>query len=919
MDKKENIRFLKYLTHKNDRGDYVPSPTYLFQPYPEKGKGTSLYAPVWGSLATRQSTLEKAQDEYSAIGVTVNIIPEGMARKDENVTGYRAVWHDDDGKGFKGEVALEPTLIVETSPDRFHRYWFIDRSKGDITAEQWTGIMDVMHQVYGSDKGHPCQAMRLPGSYHQKLRPEGSQGEGDRWTVKIVQETGYLYSAAELIEAFGTMAEWVDLFEQPGADKVKIPVDWKQDRDRIVRALKYVPAEDRLDWFKIGGAIYDACGGAIEGFRIWDDWCQTSEKHDPTTQLEYWNKEFPKRENTANRAGLGTIFRDAIEAGANPDEVYLLQSEDDWTPPSGFVDLTSTAVTLVDPFAKDTINALRVVFDSRKHYPSDVQLLGLENIATSFVHMAVGVAGPSFFLSSLPCGVGKTTTVIESTKQLMKRPDLSGAGVIYFLARVEEIKNLVREMNLSPEMYAVLVSKGKAEILTNAGVSLGNQNIDEARILFTTQQQLEVRTKGGDKFEEIDRFFYRGKPRKVRVWDETITPSMALTLARSKLGVISTRLSDNKHHGLAEEILQWQTTLKGAKTGDVVSVPEVSSVVLDLQEFREMFGEEDRTNAEALWRLSGRQARVRTENNPGEAWSVITLDYHDNLPKDLAPMLILDASGSLRQTYRFWAEYRQSLGERLVFLVSPEKTYRNLIIHRWDVAAGKTASRDHKQARDIAEAVAREVRTLPAGEKVLFVHFKRQRIKGGWGPDMEQLIRDEFVFDTKTVDRLNFLTWGNHAATNDYADVKNVFLIGVLQYNEAAYEADGRGAKKMGVTDDFLDTDLNSIRMGEIGHNILQAANRGSMRKSVGDDCPEGCRLYIIGSENKGTGFPRHDLRKVFPGAEIVDWNPIPKKLSRKAQAIIEQVKYALQHFEWIDAKAISDDLGMDKGNFSRC
>ena len=46
---------------------------------------------------------------------------------------------------------------------------------------------------------------------------------------------------------------------------------------------------------------------------------------------------------------------------------------------------------------------------------------------------------------------------------------------------------------------------------------------------------LESRAKKTKAFSEMSDFFYNGKPRQVRVWDEAILPSRTLTLSKRKI------------------------------------------------------------------------------------------------------------------------------------------------------------------------------------------------------------------------------------------------------------------------------------------------------------------------------------------------------------------------------------------------
>jgi hypothetical protein len=75
-----------------------------------------------------------------------------------------------------------------------------------------------------------------------------------------------------------------------------------------------------------------------------------------------------------------------------------------------------------------------------------------------------------------------------------------------------------------------------------------------------------------------------------------------------------------------------------------------------------------------LW-MSGHDVRLYKDDFSG----VTTITYRESLPREFAPLLVLDASGSLRLTYELWEKGRGNL----VALFSPGKTYTNLTIHHW--------------------------------------------------------------------------------------------------------------------------------------------------------------------------------------------------------------------------------------------
>ena len=129
--------------------------------------------------------------------VTINDT-EGNGRKASAVTRVRAVWQEDDD-GFEGEFPLEPSLVVETSPGHFHRYWLVS---GDWPADEqgrkdFAGVMACMVAAYGSDKGAKdiSRVLRVPGFLHRKNPAEPHM-------VRIVGGNRRRYTRAQIMEAF---------------------------------------------------------------------------------------------------------------------------------------------------------------------------------------------------------------------------------------------------------------------------------------------------------------------------------------------------------------------------------------------------------------------------------------------------------------------------------------------------------------------------------------------------------------------------------------------------------------------------------------------------------------------------------------------------------------------------------------------
>jgi DNA primase RepB-like protein len=94
---------------------------------------------------------------------------DGKGRKAGNVVGVRALFIDLDGTPLPAAWPLEPHVIIESSPGRWHAYWAVK----DCPFEQFTPHQKALVAKYGSDPA-ACdlpRVMRLPGFLHRKEEP----------------------------------------------------------------------------------------------------------------------------------------------------------------------------------------------------------------------------------------------------------------------------------------------------------------------------------------------------------------------------------------------------------------------------------------------------------------------------------------------------------------------------------------------------------------------------------------------------------------------------------------------------------------------------------------------------------------------------------------------------------------------------
>jgi len=167
---------------------------------------TDKYGKIWhktGEIGEVGPWLDKHNKDYWGCFFAVNNLDQKLdpkrKRTEEMLVGIRAVWVEDDEKRDepRGDWPLQPNVIVNSSPGKFHYYWITSLKAMDRTKEHWHGVMQTLVNDYGCDNNAKdlVRVMRLPGFYHMK-NPDSPH----LVTYKIFKQEPYDWS--EIVEAF---------------------------------------------------------------------------------------------------------------------------------------------------------------------------------------------------------------------------------------------------------------------------------------------------------------------------------------------------------------------------------------------------------------------------------------------------------------------------------------------------------------------------------------------------------------------------------------------------------------------------------------------------------------------------------------------------------------------------------------------
>lgn len=633
--------------------------------------------------------------------------------------------------------------------------------------------------------------------------------------------------------------------------------------ERVQKALEHIsPDIGWEEWSQYGMAIceaFEAPGDSEKAYRIFDRWSQPGATYSRKQLRSYW-RGWKRRDQQATPVKtLRSLYKRARENGWDGRPYHVKHALTRETKPqASTVPSEPNEVRIaewlgVEPawfdMSAPVEQELRKRFEGYNHTPSEEQWQGILEIPKAIEAMARGKWTEDFAITSLSPGLGKTQSVTNTIFYIyFHRKDLLESGIIWFIEQIEAI-DIVRN-----ELIRSGVPENAIGIL-HSHVSRDEKASNSHKpILLTTQQGLLQRASNGeDDFLNIFEYYYNKFPRKTRIWDEEINIVRTITVPKTDFNLLlSHNIGNNRLKDWFKEV---ETLVFGLEQRvPIIKLPE--PVGLSENEFTKFFTDNQKSKVDSesirniatnIYRLCGKNARW-VDNQ--------AINWEEQLPSNLAPMLVLDASGRVRKTYSLWQKHRGNI----LRLYSPPKDYKNLSISHTNVAAGQDKLRDKGKQREIAVLVDETIRKeakYKGNDKILIFTMKEFN-------ESFEVIFDELGLTSDF--NVTLETWGRHRSTNQYADYEHVILIGLLSPPKARQQALARGSANVDVDQDFEDTKVESVRRTEIQSAVWQAANRSRVRKSEGNGCPTST-LWVIGNSRE---INSTELEALFPGTGAV-------------------------------------------------
>lgn len=165
--------------------------------------------------------LQQLNNAGAGVYVTINETALKGRRTADNIRRVRTIFQEDD-HAYTGQFPIEPSVVVESSPGHFHRYWLIagEWAADEAGRRDFRGVIERMIANYGSDPGAKdiSRVLRLPGFLNRK------RAEPFRVRIAKVHPQVRRYTRDEILRAFPPIVEAprISLRKSPSAPKLSL-------------------------------------------------------------------------------------------------------------------------------------------------------------------------------------------------------------------------------------------------------------------------------------------------------------------------------------------------------------------------------------------------------------------------------------------------------------------------------------------------------------------------------------------------------------------------------------------------------------------------------------------------------------------------------------------------------------------------
>ncbi|MGR6327991.1 hypothetical protein ACU5AX_02895 [Sphingomonas sp. XXL09] len=477
-----------------------------------------------------------------------------------------------------------------------------------------------------------------------------------------------------------------------------------------------------------------------------------------------------------------------------------------------------------------------------------------------------GKIAPKFYVYPIDTGLGKST-LIKSFLAGWKAAGFEPEGsVLIALNTKAEIVEFATDCGLDVTDYAALTTDEEVNI-----IGAGHHRAASVPVLFTTQAMIRQRL-AQKKFAQAEEFFFKGRPRSLRIWDEQALRAEPVHLPLDTIGKLYEPVRPYFPEWV-EELEAFVAEVKGAAPNTIIRVPNSFGSGLQFK------GAEGGVPSLSSWATEsfkalraamGRKVRICA----GKLYGITLVGSGPALPDDLAPLFILDASARIGDSYALW-------GDKSPVQVMPALTrdYSNLTVRLWKTACGNTVLEQPEKRDHLFRGIAK---ALDLNAEPTLVIGKKARSTFDIHKGLQASVANP--------DDVSFLHWGRHYGTNEYRQVKRMVVIGAHQARDTMNLAIYAAASGIDV-DQLAGDEGVELSRPRMKQNLLQAFSRGHLREGTNGQCGE-CVVYFVAPPSVS---PEQLVRETFPGCQIEEWHPFDPVLVGQAKAVFDVLK------AWVD------------------
>ena len=268
---------------------------FTFQTFNDRNKqDRTLCRVVHGKFRDLYRDLAQLNANGAGVYVTINET-NGLGRKKTDIIRTRAVWIEDDN-GDNVPTPLQPHIITETSPNKFHKLFIV---KG-LTQDTHQLLQDILVRDYGSDPNARdiARVLRLPGYYHNK-------NPSEPFLSRLLSANQIPpYTLDEVLRAFNAVVPEAPIYvlnrSAPVPEEAEyVPITEADAFNDVLpditleNCVLYLPTDTDLPynkWRDVGMALHHQFSGSDEALAIFDSWSEGLRGYKGSADVaHYWN------------------------------------------------------------------------------------------------------------------------------------------------------------------------------------------------------------------------------------------------------------------------------------------------------------------------------------------------------------------------------------------------------------------------------------------------------------------------------------------------------------------------------------------------------------------------------------------------------------------------------------------------------